>query len=41
MVIEDRDMLGIQNTIKNIYGIDSVVGVYPVYAGYHDEQEAG
>ena len=40
-VIEDRDMTGIQDTIKKIYGIDSVVGVYPVYAGYQDEQEAG
>lgn len=41
MVIEDRDMPGIQDTIKKIYGIESVVGVYPVYAGYQDEQEAG
>jgi nitrate reductase NapAB chaperone NapD len=41
MVIEDRDMLSIQDTIKKICGIESVVGVYPVYAGYQDEQEAG
>ena len=40
-VIEDMDMKGIQDTIKKIYGIDSVVGVYPVYAGYHDDQETG
>jgi nitrate reductase NapAB chaperone NapD len=41
MVIEDRDMRSIQDTIKKIYGIESVVGVYPVYAGYHDDQETG
>lgn len=40
-VIEDRDMRGIQETIKKIYGIENVVGVYPVYAGYQDEQEPG
>ena len=36
MVIEDRDMRSIQDTIKKIYGIESVVGVYPVYAAYQD-----
>lgn len=41
MVIEDMDMPGIQDTIKKIYSIDDVVGVYPVYAGFQDEQEAG
>jgi len=40
-VIEDRDIWGIQDTMKKIYGIENVVGVYPVYAGYQDEQEAG
>ena len=40
-VIEDGDIWGIQDTIKKIYGIESVVGVYPVYAGYQDEQEPG
>jgi len=40
-VIEDKDIWGIQDTMKKIYGIESVVGVYPVYAGYQDEQEAG
>ena len=40
-VIEDRDMSGIQATIKKIYSIEDVVGVYPVYAGFQDEQEAG
>ena len=40
-VIEDGDIWGIQDTIKKIYGIKSVVGVYPVYAGYQDEQEPG
>ena len=39
-VIEESDALCIQNTIKKIYGIEDVVGVYPVYAGYQDEQEA-
>jgi nitrate reductase NapAB chaperone NapD len=41
MVIEDGDIRGIQETIRKIYGIESVVGVYPVYAGYQDEQEPG
>jgi nitrate reductase NapAB chaperone NapD len=41
MVIENMDMSGIQDTIEKIYGIENVVGVYPVYAGYQDEQEAG
>jgi len=41
MVIEDMDMPGIQNTINKIYGIENVIGVYPVYAGFQDEQEAG
>jgi nitrate reductase NapAB chaperone NapD len=40
-VIEDRDIWSIQDTMKKIYGIENVVGVYPVYAGYQDEQEAG
>jgi len=40
-VIEERDIWGIQDTMKKIYGIENVVGVYPVYAGYQDEQEAG
>ncbi len=38
-VIEDGDIWGIQDTIRKIYGIESVVGVYPVYAGFQDEQE--
>jgi len=40
-VIEDGDIWGIQDIIKKIYGIENVVGVYPVYAGYQDEQEPG
>ena len=40
-VIEDRDIWGMQETMKKIYSIENVVGVYPVYAGYQDEQEAG
>ncbi|MHB1011805.1 MAG: chaperone NapD [Desulfobacteria bacterium] len=40
-VIEDRDIRGIHDTMKKIFGIESVVGVYPVYAGHQDEQEAG
>jgi nitrate reductase NapAB chaperone NapD len=40
-VIEGCDMSGIQDTIKKIYGIENVIGVYPVYAGFQDEQEAG
>jgi len=40
-VIEDRDIWGMQDTMKKIYSIENVVGVYPVYAGYQDEQEAG
>lgn len=40
-VIEDRDIWGMQDTMKKIYSIENVIGVYPVYAGYQDEQEAG
>jgi nitrate reductase NapAB chaperone NapD len=39
-VIEYRDIWGVQDTMKKIYSIENVVGIYPVYAGYQDEQEA-
>jgi nitrate reductase NapAB chaperone NapD len=36
-VIEDTGMPGMEETIRRIYTIEHVVGVYPVYAGGYDE----
>ena len=35
VVIEDKDMKAIENTIKELYAIKNVLGAYPVFAcGY-------
>jgi nitrate reductase NapAB chaperone NapD len=39
IVIEDKDIDGIQNHIKKISEIGSVVGAYPVFAGSHKDGE--
>ncbi len=35
-VIEGEDMQVIDNTIKGLYTIDKIIGVYPVYAGDYE-----
>lgn len=35
-VIEGEDMQVIDNTIRQLYGIANVIGVYPVYAGDYE-----
>ncbi|GAB4416799.1 MAG: hypothetical protein OHK0032_12820 [Thermodesulfovibrionales bacterium] len=36
MVIEADDMHVVEETIKEIYAIEKVIGVYPVYAGDYE-----
>lgn len=35
-VLEGEDMHVIDSTIKRLYSIDKIIGVYPVYAGDYE-----
>lgn len=35
-VIEGNDIKTIEDTIKVLYGVDKVIGVYPVFAGDYE-----
>ncbi len=35
-VIEGNDIKTVEDTIKVLYGVDKVIGVYPVFAGDYE-----
>ncbi|HTF99876.1 MAG TPA: chaperone NapD [Nitrospirota bacterium] len=40
VVLEGDTMEDIDNAVQDLWSIDSVTGVYPVFAGVHDEKAA-